>query len=75
MVVVLVTAASLAACGSGSHRPRDGAGASRSSGTPIAIKNFAFSPADLTVSPGATATVRHEYPTTLAWPPSDHTGS
>jgi hypothetical protein len=61
-----MTVTSRAACASSSHSLTDGAGASDWSGIPIVIKNFAFSPADLTVSPGGKVTVRYGGPATLA---------
>jgi plastocyanin len=70
LVVAAVALAVLAAaCGSSGHRaagPSTSLAASPSTAPParsaatIAIKNFAFLPADLTVSPGATVTVRNE---------------
>jgi plastocyanin len=66
-VIVLATIA--AACGSSGRSsnppsPSSGSAQSGASGVTIVIKNFAFVPGDLTVSPGATITVRNEDPTT-----------
>ena len=48
----------VAACGSSSHARA--AGSPAVSGSTIVIKNFAFSPPDLTVAPGTKVTVRNE---------------
>jgi plastocyanin len=66
-VIVLATIA--AACGSSGRSsntpsPSIGSAPTGVSGATIVIKNFAFVPADLTVSPGATVTVRNEDSTT-----------
>ncbi len=67
-VALLGAALGLAACsssGAGSSAPTttgspsSGAG-SASAGTSITIRNFAFSPMDLTVSPGATVSVTNK---------------
>jgi plastocyanin len=71
LVVLLVAALATvtAACGSSGRpsnttSPSAGSAHSGASGTTIVIKNFAFVPGDLTVSPGAAVTVRNEDPTT-----------
>lgn len=65
VVAALATMASVAGCGSSGTGPARGApGGSGSAGDTIVIKNFAFSPANLSVSPGATVTVHNEDPTT-----------
>lgn len=61
---VLAAAVGLAACGSSSHASAGRTSAGHAARTPaadtIVIKNFAFSPANLTVAPGATVTVRND---------------
>jgi plastocyanin len=71
MILAVVAFATIAAaCGSSSHSSSPpsptatGSGRAGASGTTIVIKNFAFVPSDLTVSPGTTVTVRNEDPTT-----------
>jgi len=61
-VALLGTALCLAACSSGSSTPTTAAGGSTSghASSSITIQNFAFSPASLTVSPGATVTVTNK---------------
>ena len=59
-----VIAVSVAACGTSTHHPTSSGGGSDPSSVTIVIKNFAFSPATLTVSPGAKVTVHNEDPTT-----------
>lgn len=69
MLAVIALAAITAACGSSGRSsstpsPSIASAPTGGSGTTIVVKNFAFVPADLTVSPGATITVHNEDPTT-----------
>lgn len=63
IVGTAVAAGAIAACGR-THRTAGPAGGSASPAATIVIKNFAFHPASLTVSPGVTVTVHNEDPTT-----------
>ena len=56
--VTLSAAILVAACGSSSHTRA--AGSTGPSANTIVIKNFAFSPSELTVAPGTKVTVRNE---------------
>lgn len=69
LTAVAAFAVVAAACGSSGRssstpRPASGSGPAGASSATIEIKNFAFVPAELTVGPGATVTVRNEDPTT-----------
>ena len=55
---LLVAGSLVAACGS--NGPTRGGTSPVASAQTIVIKNFAFSPSNLTVAPGATVTVRNE---------------
>lgn len=59
----LATALIVAGCSS-SAKPAAGSSTPTASGTTIVIKNFAFVPSDLAVTPGTTVTVRNEDPAT-----------
>jgi plastocyanin len=60
VVLGAALALTLAACSSGATPTTTGASGTRATGDSITIKNFAFSPQTLTVSPGAVVSVTNK---------------